>query len=64
LIRSKTDRGVVVILDKRVLTKAYGRQFIEALPNCTKQQGPLKELGKRAAGWLDGGAETGTQGDA
>jgi len=54
LIRSKTDRGVVVILDKRVLTKNYGRLFLESLPKCAKQQGPLKELGKRAAGWIDG----------
>lgn len=53
LIRSKTDRGVVVILDKRVLTKNYGRLFMESLPKCTKQQGPLKELPKRAAGWID-----------
>jgi predicted DnaQ family exonuclease/DinG family helicase len=63
LIRSKTDRGIVVILDKRVLTKTYGRQFIEALPNCTKQQGPLKELAKRAAAWIDGAQETGKLGD-
>lgn len=34
LIRSKTDRGTVVILDKRVKTKAYGRKFLEALPKC------------------------------
>lgn len=32
LIRSKTDRGVVTILDPRVLTKAYGREFIASLP--------------------------------
>lgn len=32
LIRSKTDRGVIAILDKRVLTKAYGRTFLRALP--------------------------------
>ncbi len=54
LIRSKTDRGVVVILDKRVLTKNYGRLFLESLPKCAKQQGPLKELPKRAAAWIDG----------
>ena len=42
LIRSKTDRGVVVVLDKRVLTKNYGRLFMESLPKCTKQQGPLE----------------------
>lgn len=54
LIRSKTDRGVVVVFDKRVLTKSYGRLFLESLPNCTKQQGPLKEMPKRAAAWIDG----------
>jgi ATP-dependent DNA helicase DinG len=32
LIRSKTDRGVITILDPRVLTKAYGREFIASLP--------------------------------
>ncbi|MCC7164552.1 MAG: DEAD/DEAH box helicase family protein [Anaerolineae bacterium] len=53
LIRSKTDRGVVVILDKRVLTKNYGRLFLDSLPKCTKQQGPMKELAKRAAAWID-----------
>lgn len=34
LIRAKTDRGIVVILDKRVKTKSYGRRFLEALPKC------------------------------
>ncbi len=36
LIRSSTDTGMVVILDPRVLTKAYGRSFLEALPNCRR----------------------------
>lgn len=34
LIRTKTDRGQVVILDPRVRTKRYGRQFLESLPEC------------------------------
>jgi ATP-dependent DNA helicase DinG len=34
LIRSKTDTGIVVILDNRVLTKRYGRAFFESLPKC------------------------------
>jgi predicted DnaQ family exonuclease/DinG family helicase len=54
LIRSKTDRGVVIVFDKRILTKSYGKLFIESLPECTKQQGPLKELPSRAAAWIDG----------
>jgi ATP-dependent DNA helicase DinG len=34
LIRSKTDKGIVVILDSRIKTKRYGRLFLEALPLC------------------------------
>jgi ATP-dependent DNA helicase DinG len=34
LIRTKRDRGRVVILDPRVRTKAYGRTFLESLPEC------------------------------
>src|SRR5205809_1255885 len=34
LIRTKTDRGIIVILDNRIVTKAYGRAFMQALPKC------------------------------
>ena len=34
LIRTKTDRGIVVILDPRVLNKPYGRVFLDSLPQC------------------------------
>jgi ATP-dependent DNA helicase DinG len=34
LIRSKTDQGIVVVLDNRLLTKNYGRSFLEAMPKC------------------------------
>jgi len=33
LIRSKSDTGIVVCLDHRILTRPYGRQFIAALPD-------------------------------
>ncbi len=33
LIRSTTDTGFVVVLDPRVVTKSYGRQFLSALPD-------------------------------
>src|SRR5262249_1184250 len=36
LIRTTTDTGMVVILDPRVLTKGYGRAFLEALPACRR----------------------------
>ncbi len=33
LIRSKTDRGVIALLDSRLRTKSYGRAFLNSLPN-------------------------------
>ncbi|PYK40544.1 MAG: ATP-dependent helicase [Verrucomicrobia bacterium] len=34
LIRTKSDRGIIVILDNRIVTKPYGRSFLAALPKC------------------------------
>ena len=34
LIRSRSDRGRVVILDPRIYTRSYGRIFLESLPKC------------------------------
>jgi ATP-dependent DNA helicase DinG len=39
LIRTRTDRGTVVCLDPRIVTKPYGRLFIESLPACRNQEG-------------------------
>ncbi len=36
LIRSRTDHGTVVCLDPRVVTKPYGRLFIDSLPDCRR----------------------------
>jgi ATP-dependent DNA helicase DinG len=34
LIRSKTDTGIIVVLDSRILNKSYGRLFLTAIPKC------------------------------
>jgi DNA polymerase-3 subunit epsilon/ATP-dependent DNA helicase DinG len=52
LIRTKTDRGVVVILDKRVLTKSYGPMFLNSLPDCTQVRASLAQLPGAAKRWL------------
>jgi ATP-dependent DNA helicase DinG len=36
LIRTHSDRGLVVLFDPRVLTKPYGRAFLAALPDCRR----------------------------
>ena len=53
LIRTQFDRGVVVVLDKRILTKQYGRAFTESLPPCTTKVGSLGELVRAAESWLN-----------
>jgi DNA polymerase-3 subunit epsilon/ATP-dependent DNA helicase DinG len=52
LIRTRTDRGLVTILDSRVIHKSYGMKFLEALPDCTIQYGSLSELSIAAKNWL------------
>lgn len=34
LIRSKTDIGIVAILDSRILSKGYGKLFLKSIPQC------------------------------
>jgi ATP-dependent DNA helicase DinG len=34
LIRTKNDHGIIVILDTRIVTRPYGRAFMQALPKC------------------------------
>ncbi|MEA4910035.1 MAG: DNA polymerase III subunit epsilon [Chloroflexi bacterium] len=53
LIRTQSDRGVVAILDRRILTKRYGKSFIQSIPHCTTRIGPMSELPSRAARWLN-----------
>jgi ATP-dependent DNA helicase DinG len=58
LIRSKTDRGVVVVLDRRLQTKAYGKLFLDSLPECTVRRGLLAGLPRAAAEWIGASART------
>lgn len=36
LIRTRRDRGIVAVLDRRLTTKGYGRAFLESLPRCPR----------------------------
>jgi Rad3-related DNA helicase len=53
LIRTQSDRGVVAIFDRRIMTKRYGRLFTESLPTCTTRVGPMGELPQLATKWLN-----------
>ena len=49
LIRTRTDRGAVVLLDDRLLTRRYGRVIREALPPMPLLRGSWEELRGRVA---------------
>lgn len=52
LIRSWSDRGVVVVLDRRLQTKPYGRVFLNSLPRCTMKSGLLRHMPHEVVKWL------------
>jgi DNA polymerase-3 subunit epsilon/ATP-dependent DNA helicase DinG len=52
LIRSARDRGVFVVLDRRIISKAYGRSFLNALPACEVRYGRVNELDSATRQWL------------
>lgn len=52
LIRMASDRGIVAVMDRRILTKQYGKMFLESLPQCTSRQGAASGLAKMAGEWL------------
>ncbi len=52
LIRTQSDRGVVVVLDKRIISKRYGQFFIDSIPKCTKVVGSLEKLPIETEKWL------------
>ena len=48
LIRTREDRGLVAILDRRLVTKSYGRSFLATLPRC-----PVLRTVAEARRWWD-----------
>jgi ATP-dependent DNA helicase DinG len=44
LIRSASDRGVVVIADPRIVTKGYGRGLLDGLPQARRKIGRWSEV--------------------
>jgi DNA polymerase-3 subunit epsilon/ATP-dependent DNA helicase DinG len=55
LIRSQSDRGVVLILDRRVQTKSYGAMVMKSLPTCTVKSATVAQVPTLATSWLEVG---------
>lgn len=55
LIRTKDDRGVVAIFDRRVISKGYGQAVLDSLPEVTERRGLLANLPEVAEAWIEYG---------
>jgi DNA polymerase-3 subunit epsilon/ATP-dependent DNA helicase DinG len=52
LIRRKTDRGAMVVLDGRIHTKQYGQSFLRSLPPCSIERVPVRQMPGLVSQWL------------
>ena len=47
LIRRASDRGVLILADRRLLSKSYGRVFLNSMPSRNVQILPAREIARR-----------------
>lgn len=52
LIRTAQDRGVCVILDRRVISKRYGSMFVQSLPPANVTVGSSFDVAETASAWI------------
>jgi DNA polymerase-3 subunit epsilon/ATP-dependent DNA helicase DinG len=53
LIRNKGDKGTIVVLDRRITGRSYGKIFLQSIPPCTLQPSNISSVGAQAAQWVD-----------
>ncbi|MFZ5644363.1 MAG: helicase C-terminal domain-containing protein [Bacillota bacterium] len=53
LIRTETDRGVVVVLDRRIVEKGYGKHFLGSLPLKNYYKGDFQNINKKIKDWVE-----------
>lgn len=52
LIRTSSDRGVIIVFDRRIVTTKYGRAFLQSIPPVTIRKYSLNEIVKAVKSWL------------
>ncbi|GHH98212.1 ATP-dependent DNA helicase DinG [Neobacillus kokaensis] len=52
LIRTETDRGIVVVFDKRLITTKYGKSFLESIPPVSVKKGSIEDLVTIIRSWV------------
>ena len=55
LIRGSQDRGAIIVLDRRIIGRSYGKAFFDSIPPCNVKRLPLSAIPDEAAAWVRGG---------
>ena len=53
LMRRNSDRGAVVVLDRRIAEKQYGRIFTSSVPETKKMYGGVEEIAAQLASFME-----------
>jgi len=62
LIRSRQDRGGILLLDSRILSRSYGRTLLDSLPEAPRVSGPWSRVRAELAGFYSRGCIPGSEG--
>lgn len=52
LIRTETDRGIMIVFDKRIVTTKYGKAFLKSIPTVPVKKGKIDDLVVFIHSWL------------
>ncbi|WP_026563899.1 ATP-dependent DNA helicase DinG [Bacillus sp. UNC41MFS5] len=52
LIRTESDRGIIVVFDRRIVTTKYGKAFLKSIPPVPINRGKIDELVEIIHSWL------------
>ncbi len=52
LIRTETDKGIMMVFDKRIITTKYGKAFLKSIPSVPMKKGNINELTEIIYKWL------------
>ncbi len=52
LIRTETDRGIMIVFDRRIVTTKYGKAFLKSIPPVPVKKGTMAELVEFIQNWL------------
>ncbi|MDF2904481.1 MAG: bifunctional ATP-dependent helicase/DNA polymerase subunit epsilon, partial [Bacillus sp. (in: firmicutes)] len=52
LIRTKSDKGIIIVFDRRIVTTKYGRAFLQSIPKISIKKQKIEEIVQSIHSWL------------